>query len=183
MNKKIEKVNIDPLLMDVGQRYVHLEQEIRTVIDKIVAPVCSTCAQVCCQPSYCRETLRNPWYLFLHKQFGDSRNISWERRNPPPGLGPKGCVIRAGRYAYCYAYNCRMIREQIGSEKQISVFQEISDLLKNLGLCFAGKRHLTDVRSWVEITPERLNRLNKKIEEGTARFHELCSLLFITEPG
>jgi len=183
MNEKIGQNPFYSLLWHIGRRYVCLERWVRAVIDEVVASTCSACVRVCCQPSYCRETLRNPWYFFLHEQFGNSGDIPWERRDPPPGLGPDGCIIRAGRYAYCYAYNCRAIRERIGSSKQMKIFQEISDLLKDVGLHFTEKRHLTDLRTWDEITLERLKRLDKKIEVGTARFIELRSHLSIMKPG
>ena len=179
--KKAAQVS-EKLLMKTGERYVILEREIRSLIDTIVSPVCSVCSRVCCQASYCRETLRNTWYHFLFERFGNDGAIPWSRRVPPPGLGQRGCVIRAGRYAYCYAYNCRAIREKLGTAERINCFQQISDLLKDIGLNFYGKRHLTDLRSWNDITPERLEGLRKKIEEGTARYHKLRSLLSITEP-
>ena len=171
------------LLMETAERYIALEREIRFVVDTIVAPVCSVCTRVCCQASYCRETLRNPWYRFLFEYFGNGQGVPWDRQNPPPGLGSEGCVIRSGRYAYCYAYNCRAICKSLGSTERIECFQQISDLLKDIGLHFAEKRHLTDIRTWKDITPERLERLGKKIEEGAVRFQRLCSLLFITKPG
>ena len=65
----------------------------------------------------------------------------------------------------------------------MKIFQEISDLLKDAGLHFTEKRHLTDLRTWDEITLERLKRLDKKIEVGTARFNELRSHLSIMKPG
>jgi hypothetical protein len=34
----------------------------------------------------------------------------------------------------------------------MKIFQEISDLLKDAGLHFTEKRHLTDLRTWDEIT-------------------------------
>lgn len=121
--------------------------------------------------------------LFLFERYGDGSEIEWERSYSPPGLGPNGCMIRAGRYTYCYAYNCRMILKLLGSERAKRYFQGISDILKDVGLNFAGKRHLTDVRDWREITLPRLEMLDKKIEEGTKRFLELYSPLSINEPG
>ncbi len=178
----VKQKDFERYLSEVSAHYVRLEKEIRQVIDQIVSPLCSTCSRVCCKASYCRRTLTHPWYRFLFERYGDGVKIAWERREPPPGLGPKGCVIRAGRYAYCYVYNCRAILESLGSEERKNAFQELSDLLKDIGLNFAGKRHLTDVRSWKEITLPRLEKLDKKIEEGTKHFNELCSLLSINEP-
>jgi len=175
--------DFEVLLFKVSERYVKLEKAIRGVIDRVVSPVCSSCTKICCKASYCRRTLRNPWYLFLIERYGDGTEIEWERSYPPPGLGPNGCMIRAGRYAYCYAYNCRVILKSLGSEEARRYFKEISDLLKNAGLNFAGHKHLTDVRDWREITLPRLEMLDEKIEEGTKRFLKLCSLLFIGEPG
>jgi len=171
------------LLRKVGGNYVTLEREIRIAIDHVVGPVCAVCQRVCCKASYCQRTLRNPWYRFLFKTFNKKKGLAWERREPPPGLGAKGCEIRAGRYAYCYSYNCRKVLSSLETDEARKTFQEISDILKNVGLNFMGKRHLTDVRDWQEITPERLRALNKKIEEGTKRFHELRSLLFMDKPG
>ncbi len=167
----------------VGRRYVSLEREIRTLIDQVVSPVCGTCERVCCKASYCRRTLRNPWYRFLNEHFETGRPIPWNRIAPPPGLGSNGCVIRAGRYAYCYAYNCHAIIASLGSDLQRKIFQEISDLLKDVGLNFLGKRHLTDLEDWRQVTPQRLAALGKKIEEGIERFHKLRSLLYMDKPG
>ena len=107
----------------------------------------------------------------------------WGRSIPPPGLGEEGCNIRAGRYAYCYAYNCRAVLSSLKSNEARKIFQEISDILKNIGLNFMGKRHLTDAREWREITPERLLVLNEKIEEEKEHFQKLQSLLFMYKPG
>ena len=171
------------LLIQVARRYVALEKAIREVIDRFVGPVCAQCQRVCCKASYCRNTLLNPWYHYLFEQVEGAIPLPWERREPPPGLGPNGCLIRAGRYAYCYAYNCKAIRASFKSKEAFNAFQELSDLLKNVGLGFVGKRHLTDVRSWDEITVPRLKGLDKKIEEGMERFTELHSLLFMVKPG
>ncbi len=182
---KCEKMpgrEFEALLQEVSQRYVTLEKGVRAVIDRVVSPICSGCERVCCRPSYCRETLRNPWYHYLFETYGAVK-LEWERRDRPPGLGPTGCVIRAGRYAYCYAYNCRAVLSSLGSAEAREAFQGISDILKDVGLNFLGKRHLTDLRDWKDVTSPRLLELDKKIEEGTGRFHELCSLLFMDEPG
>jgi|GEM_PF-2110640 len=173
----------EKLLNRVAGDYVNLEREIRMVIDRVVGPVCSKCRRICCKASYCQRTQRNPWYRFLFETFHEEKGIAWGRREPPPGLGPNGCEIRAGRYAYCYAYNCRDVLSSLESDEAREIFQEISDILKNIGLNFLGKRHLTDVKDWREITPERLRALSKKIEEGTKRFYRLRSLLFMDKPG
>ncbi len=167
------------VLHTVSRRYVALERAIRRAIDRVAAPVCSRCDRVCCRAAYCRNTLINPWYRYLFEHFQREKAIPWERRNPPPGLGPTGCIILAGRYAYCYAYNCRVILASLEFDARGRAFQELSDLLKNIGLNFFGRRHLTDVRDWKEITLPRLERLNQKIEEGTKRFDALRSLLFM----
>ena len=171
------------LLTQVARRYVALEKAIREDIDRFVGPVCAQCQRVCCKASYCRNTLLNPWYRYLFERYGGAIPLPWDRREPPPGLGPTGCLIRAGRYAYCSAYNCKAIRAFFKTERAFKAFQELSDLLKNVGLGFAGKRHLTDVRSWDEITLSRLERLDKKIKEGMERFVELHSLLCMVKPG
>ncbi len=178
--RETEKVN-PVLLRRVAENYMALEREIRIVVDEVAGPVCTTCPHVCCKASYCLRTLRNPWYRFLFECFGEE-GVIWERREPPPGLGPTGCIIRVGRYAYCYVYNCRAILASL-SPFAGEVFQEISDLLKNVGLNFLGKRHLTDVSCWEEITAARLRFLDEKIKEGTKRFHALRSLLFMDKPG
>ena len=175
--------HFEELLCRVAAHYESLERGIRGVIDEVVGPICSTCTRVCCKVSYCRRTLRNPWYRYLFEAYDDPEKISWDGGESPPGLGPNGCVITAGRYAYCYAYNCRAVLNSLKSSEARKVFQEISDILKNIGLNFMGKRHLTDVKCWQEITPERLRVFDKKIEEGTERFRKLRSLLFMNKPG
>jgi hypothetical protein len=64
------------------------------------------------------------------------------------------------------------------TDKERNCSQELSEILKEVGLNFAGKRHLTDIRSWDDITLLRLLRLNEKIEVGEKRFAELSSHLF-----
>lgn len=72
--------------------------------------------------------------------------------------------------------------DSLGSDEAGTYFQEFSGLMKEIGLNFAGKRHLTDLLDWHEITLSRLLMLDEKIEEGTCRFKRLCSLLSINEP-
>ena len=165
-------------LLESGSRYVTLERRVRQTIDRIVSPVCASCIRVCCKAAYCRETIRNPWYCFLFVRFNEEKDIDWDRISPPPGLGRNGCEIRAGRYAYCSAYNCRAVLMSLKTDKERNCFQELSEILKEVGLNFAGKRHLTDIRSWDDITLLRLLRLNEKIEVGEKRFTELSSHLF-----
>ncbi len=174
--------DLEPLLSRISASYVALERVVRETIDRVVGPICATCERVCCKASYCRRTMRNPWYRFLFETYGGA-DIPWQRREPPPGLGPDGCDIRAGRYAYCSAYNCLAVLSSLDSDEDREIFQGISDILKDVGLNFLGKRHLTDLMDWEEITLPRLRRFEKKIEEGTKRFNELRSLLFMDKPG
>ena len=166
------------VLFECGHRYVALERRVRQAIDRVVSPVCSSCIRVCCKAAYCRETPKNPWYYFLFTQFSGGKDIDWKKADPPPGLGRNGCEIRAGRYAYCYAYNCRAVLMSLKTDQERNYFRKLSEILKDIGLNFADKRHLTDIRNWDDITLARLLSLNERIKEGETRFAELSHLLF-----
>jgi hypothetical protein len=124
-------------LLQCGNRYVTLERRVRQAIDRIVFPICSSCNRICCRAAYCRETRRNPWYYFLFTQF-IKQDIDWEKTSAPPGLGRNGCEIRAGRYAYCYAYNCQAVLISLKTDQERSYFKELSEIIKEIGLNFAS---------------------------------------------
>ena len=68
------------------------------------------------------------------------------------------------------------------TDQERNYFRELSEILKDIGLNFAGKRHLTDIRNWDDITRPRLLSLNERIKEGKTRFAEFSHLLFHDSP-
>ncbi|MBI5018216.1 MAG: hypothetical protein HZB55_22350 [Deltaproteobacteria bacterium] len=102
----------------------------RAVIDSVAARVCPSCASPCCRYHYCRPTARNPWYAFVNHVAGTFEvPEDWERRRDAFGLGRGGCEIRAGRYVFCYSYNCPRMLAALPGDPARRAFEELSDLL------------------------------------------------------
>lgn len=102
----------------------------RRLIDPVTAAVCPACPLPCCRFWYCREVARNPWSAFVNRVAGGFRVPGdWDRRRDPFGLGDAGCAVRAGRYVFCYSYNCRRILGALPSADAREAFREVSELL------------------------------------------------------
>ncbi|MHB8763842.1 MAG: hypothetical protein ACYDA8_05830 [Deferrisomatales bacterium] len=114
----------------VAVAYARLEARVRMSIDALGRRVCPGCPSPCCRVQYCRATARNPWYAFVAQAGGlPPLPADWAERRDPFGLAADGCWVRAGRYVFCYSYNCRRLLEALPAGAPRRAFQDLSDLL------------------------------------------------------
>ncbi len=153
----------------------------RGCIDPVAGRVCPKCETPCCRVHYCRETARNPWYRFVGETAGGfAMPGDWLLRRDPFGLGDAGCSIRAGRYAFCYSYNCRRILESLPASAR-AVFQEVSDLLLAPNR-LPGGRLLHEVRRPEELREQDLKCIAGEVTEALDRLPRLRARLFDPTP-
>jgi hypothetical protein len=165
----------------VARAYARLEALVRECIDPVAGRVCPTCPNPCCRGHYCRETARNPWYRFVGELAGgfEMPRDALLRRDPF-GLGEAGCSIRAGRYAFCYSYNCRRILESLSCPAR-AAFQEVSDLLLAPNR-LPGGRLLHEVRRCEEIGERDLLRIAREVTQALDRLPRLRAFLVDPTP-
>lgn len=152
------------------------------MIDRVTREVCPTCPHPCCRGHYCRETIRNPWYALVRSEAAQPPfPPEYARRRDPFGLGSGGCEIRAGRYVFCYSFNCRRLLRSFASAQRVAAFQEISDLLLGVNRLPDG-RLLHELR--VAALDERaLEHLTRALDNGWQRLAQLAQLCPpLTEP-
>jgi hypothetical protein len=126
---------------------------------------------------YCRETARNPWYAYVHRQAGLAAvPEDWRRRRTPFGLGPRGCEIRAGRYVFCYSYNCRRLLESLRGNGGREAFQQLSDLLLPVNR-LPGGRLLHEPKTAGSLTAADLAHITTSVDLALARLTLLEPLL------
>ena len=101
-------------------------------------------------------------------------------RRDPFGLGEAGCSIRAGRYAFCYSYNCRRILEPLSSSARVA-FREVSDLLLGPNR-LPGGRLLHEVGRCSEIGERDLLHIAREVTEALDRLPRLRALLVDPTP-
>ncbi len=170
-----------PAARAVARAFARLEARVRDCIDPLAARVCPTCPNPCCRGHYCRETARNPWYRFVSELAGGfEMPRDWPLRRDPFGLGEGGCSIRAGRYVFCYSYNCRRILECLPSSAR-AAFQEVSDLLLGPNR-LPGGRLLHEVRRRSEIGERDLRRIAREVAEALDRLPRLRAVLVDPTP-
>lgn len=113
-----------------ARAYAALEAAVRDRIDRLAARVCPGCPSPCCRSCYCRRTFENPWYRWVNRVAAPlAPPPDWRETRHPFGLGPRGCEIRAGRYVFCYSYNCRRLLGALETRGARRAFQALSDLL------------------------------------------------------
>ncbi|HSH68591.1 MAG TPA: hypothetical protein VK997_01645 [Deferrisomatales bacterium] len=153
--------------------YARLERQLRGVIDRVGRRVCPGCGRLCCRGYYCRATAVNPWYAFVHRSAGGAElPADAAIRRDPFALGARGCELRAGRYVFCYSYNCPLIRSFVGERGVGDVFQEVSDLLLAANRLPGGRllheRAATDV-----LTAADLRHILAEVEGAARRLEQL----------
>jgi hypothetical protein len=149
----------------------------RAVIDSVAAAVCPSCRSTCCRHHYCRPTARNPWYAFVNRLAGTFEvPDGWERRRDAFGLGSGGCRIRAGRYVFCYSYNCPRLLAALPGEPSRRAFEELSDLLLPSNRLPDG-RLLHELRSGEQLTEEHLHHIETAAAAAARRLETLAGVI------
>jgi len=124
-----------------ARSYARLEAELRARIDRLTARVCPGCRSPCCRPVYCRKTFDNPWYRWVNRVCRPFvPPPEWRVTRQPFGLGPRDCEIRAGRYVFCYSFNCRRLLAALPEPGARRAFQALSDLLLHPDRLPGGRR-------------------------------------------
>ncbi len=163
-----------PEARGLARRYAGLEAGLRRAIDRVAAAACPACPSPCCRVHYCRETARNPWYRFVHEAAGGAPPPpDWETRRDAFGLGPRGCEIRAGRYAFCYSYNCPRLLGTLPDSRR-GAFQELSDLLLAVNR-LPGGRLLHELADSHPLRPGDLEALDRSVAAAAQRLQDLLS--------
>ncbi|MBE0618238.1 MAG: hypothetical protein IH608_09975 [Proteobacteria bacterium] len=165
----------------IARAYASLEGGLRRVIDRVAAAACPRCASPCCRVHYCRETARNPWYRFVNETAGAfALPADWETRRDPFGLGARGCGIRAGRYAFCYSYNCPRLLATLQAHQR-ALFQELSDLALSVNRLPNGCL-LHEIRTPKALGPAELAAIAMGIGEAGQRLADLENCLSARDP-
>lgn len=166
-----------PAALRSARLYADLEGRMRAAIDRVAARVCPSCTSPCCRHPYCRATARNPWYAFVNSVAGEFvLPKEWERRKDPFGLGSGGCRIRAGRYIFCYSYNCPRLLAALPDEEARRAFQELSDLLLPANRLPDG-RLLHELGSKDALTAEDIRHVERATAEALGRVEGLAARL------
>ncbi len=149
----------------------------RVVIDRVGGRVCPGCGRLCCRGHYCRATALNPWYGFVHRSAGGPElPADAATRRDPFALGARGCELRAGRYVFCYSYNCPLIRSFVAERGVGDVFQELSDLLLPANRLPGGR--LLHERTMGEVlTAADLRHILTEVERAARRLEQLRPFL------
>ncbi len=158
-----------------ARAYADLERALRDAIDPVTRRVCPQCPGSCCRAVYCRAAGRNPWYQWV-RQVAAAGELAagWERRRDPFGLGAGGCTVRAGRYVFCYSFNCRRLLEALPGSAARAAFQELSELLLPVNR-LPGGRLLHELRRPEELTEADLRHLAGAVTVARSRLGELPS--------
>lgn len=166
---------------DVALRYAALERFVRRQIDRVAFVVCPRCGSPCCRSHYCRETGRNPWYRFVAETAGGfALPGDWAARRDPFGLGAGGCEIQAGRYVFCYSYNCPRLLSALPEAGRVP-FQELSDLLLAANR-LPGGRSLHEVRRLEELGTQDMEAIDREVQEALRRAEVLTGRIAQFDP-
>jgi hypothetical protein len=157
--------------------YAELEERIRELIDSVAAEVCPACLSPCCRYHYCRPTARNPWYAFINEVAGSfAVPEEWERRRDPFGLGSGGCRIRAGRYVFCYSYNCPRLLAALPAGESRRAFVAVSELLLPANR-LPGGRLLHELGEADGLTAKDLDHLASAVVDAGRQLEALRELV------
>lgn len=150
-------------------RYAELERRLRRTIDGLTRRVCPACPRPCCRAVYCRETLRTPWYAWVRRLAGGGPvPPDWARRRDPFGVGATGCELRAGRYVFCYSFNCRRLLSALPDADARRALQALSDALLPAHR-LPGGRLLHEVRALAQLDREDLAHIETCLDAAAAR--------------
>ncbi len=155
----------------MARRYARLEARLRDVIDPWARKACPECGRSCCRGAYCRATLRNPWYAFVRSEAGGAP-LPAAAGEDPFGLGPRGCEVRAGRYVYCYSYNCPRLLGVVPAGRR-RAFQDASDLLRAVNR-LPGGRLLHELRDPADLSPADLSAIGAACDRALERLARLA---------
>jgi hypothetical protein len=103
---------------------------------------------------------------------GYSPPPDWAQCREPFALGGSGCRLRAGRYVFCYSYNCPSIRQFVEGCGVASRFQELSELLLAANR-LPGGRLLHEVRRDGDVTHEDLQHIGREVDRSLGRLADL----------
>jgi hypothetical protein len=149
----------------------------RAVIDPVAGRVCPGCGRLCCRGHYCRVTAANPWYGLVHRVGGGAPlPADAATRRDPFALGPGGCELRAGRYTFCYSYNCPLIRTYTVERGVGDAFQEFSDLLLPANR-LPGGRLLHELGAGGDLSLADLRHIRTAVAGAVRRAGQLRPLL------
>lgn len=145
----------------------------RRIIDRWTAAVCRGCPSPCCRFWYCREVARNPWSAFVNRAAGTFRvPDDWECRRDAFGLDGTGCAVRAGRYVFCYSYNCRRLLGALPSDDAREAFREVSELLLPANR-LAGGRLLSELADPRDLSAADLDGIGRAVARASRRLAAL----------
>ncbi len=163
-----------PRARPVARRYARLEARLRDVIDPWARVACPACGRSCCRVAYCRATLDNPWYAFVRGEAGGAPlPADAAERKDPFGLGPRGCAVRAGRYVYCYSYNCPRLLGVVPAGSRRRAFRDASDLLRVVNR-LPGGRLLHELRDPADLSPRDLSAIDAACGRALERLARLA---------
>jgi hypothetical protein len=151
--------------------YAVFEASVQKYIRNYFWPCCSTCADACCKPDFCQETLESIFLKFLREAYPPP--ASYSKQNG--WLSETGCILKIGRPPVCYEYFC----DEIMAVQPTGTHQYVVNVLSKL-ISHAGKRayrgkHLVEILERKEIALVKFSYVEKRLQEAENAFQSIVS--------
>ncbi len=155
----------------IVRNYAAFEARMNRLSTDIWFQWCSNCAQVCCKPVYCRESIESPFLSLLIK-----KSIAKPFLLMPPHRGwlnETGCNLTVGRPPVCYEFLCDRILDSQPPGLQHYATIVLAKLVSHIGKRALGPRHLIEIMDPVKLRQVKFSRFEKRLSEA------LCALEII----
>ncbi len=155
----------------IVSRYALFEAMVQAYINNYFRPYCSTCADVCCKPDFCRETLDSVFLTLLRQT--STPAVSYRKKKG--WLTETGCILKVGRPPVCYEYLC----DNILAAQPAGIHRYVDNVLSKL-ISHTGKRayrgkHLVEILELSELKLIELSSFNNRLRESEAAFQAVRS--------
>ncbi|UCH22315.1 MAG: hypothetical protein JSU83_03475 [Deltaproteobacteria bacterium] len=152
-------------------QYAVFETRVQRYIRNYFWPYCSTCADACCKPDFCQETLESIFLTFLREAYPPPASYSQENG----WVSETGCILKIGRPPVCYEYLC----DEIMAAQPTATYQYAVNVLSKL-ISHVGKRahrgkHLVEILDRKEIAVVKFSYFENRLKEAETAFASVVS--------
>lgn len=152
-------------------RYAVFEARVQHYIRNYFWPHCSTCADACCKPDFCRETLESIFLTCLHQAYPPPASYSQENG----WVSETGCILKIGRPPVCYEYLCDEIMAAQPTGTHQYTVNVLCKLISHIGKRAYRGKHLVELLERKEIVLVKFSSFENRLQEAQNAFESIVS--------
>ena len=160
-----------PSIDNLIDRYIGVEKRVHGIVSRFSGVICSQCTDPCCTSKHCSDIGESIWLQRVAQR--DGNRLVARPDGSYSFLGEKGCTLTAGRPMQCTWYICDTLCLEICDPLDHFLYQVASSVLVYIIRNISRGTDLLDIESMDELTPVRLRKLDRRLNEA----HEMLDIV------